>query len=253
MPNVPTPHNSAAKDDIAKTVIMPGDPMRSKWIAGNFLEDARLVNNVRGVQGYTGTWKGMPVTVMASGMGIPSISIYAYELYNFYDVDLIIRTGTAGSIQPDVKVRDIVIADKAYTNSGFLSQMDLPDGYIPEATKEVLKIAEVAANRSYERMNTEKQACSAVHTGPVLTEELYYSSEEHIVETWAERGVLAFEMEAAALYANAAQAGKNALALFTVSNSILTGEEMPPEERETSLTQMVNTALETARLLRQQL
>jgi len=236
MSSTPTPHNEAVRQDIAKTVIMPGDPMRSKWIAETFLDDPRLVNNIRGVQGYTGTYKGVPVTVMASGMGIPSISIYAYELFNFYDVDLIIRTGTCGSVQKDVNVRDVIIADEAYTNSDFLKNFDLPEDYRATADPEEVSAA------------TEEAAMLGLrcHIGPVLTEEIYYSREKNIVEKWQRKGALAFEMEAAALYANAAQAGKKALALFTVSNSILEGTEMDPKERESSLSDMVKIALEVA-------
>lgn len=232
---IPTPHIAAGKEDIASTVIMPGDPMRSEWIAKTFLSDARLVNNIRGVRGYTGRWHGKDVTVMASGMGIPSISIYAYELFNFYDVKTIIRTGTAGSIRKNVKVGDCIIADIAYTNSSFLDQLSLPADYLPAADKELFDSAEAAAAS----LITDAQ----IHTGPVLTQEIYYSSETDIVEKWAACGVLAFEMEAAALYANAAAAHKKALAVFTVSNNILTGEEMDPSLREHSLADMVNIAL----------
>lgn len=233
---IPTPHIAAGKEDIAKTVIMPGDPLRSRWIAENFLDDARLVNNIRSVQGYTGTYKGMPVTVMSSGMGIPSISIYAYELFNFYDTETIIRTGTAGSIREDVNIGDLIIADIAYTNSGFLDQFDLPEDYIPAADEALVRCALEIAGRSG----------ATYHTGPVLTEEIYYSKEENIIEKWAAKGVLAFEMEAAALFANAAQAGKKAMAVFTVSNNILKGSEMDPADRERSLSDMVSLALETA-------
>lgn len=233
---VPTPHISAKKEDLAKVFLMPGDPLRSRYIASAYLEDARLVNDIRGVQGYTGLWKGRRISVMASGVGIPSISVYAYELFQFYDTDVIIRTGTAGSIRKDRKVGDILIADIAYTNSDFLKNFDLPEDYLPKPDPGLLSCALQAA---------EKRKLP-VSTGPVLTEEIYYSMEEGIIEKWARQGVEAFEMEAAALYANAAQAGKKALALFTISNQILTGEEMDPSLRERALDDMITIALDTA-------
>lgn len=272
---IPTPHIAAAdKEDIAKTVIMPGDPMRSKWIAENFLESPRLFNNIRGVQGYTGTWKGEPVSVMASGMGIPSISIYAYELFNFYDVDLIIRTGTCGSIQPHVNVHDIIVADKAYSDSSFADQFIFPEEYLEncmgkEGFKEFLKTApkdlqtdtlrlpwdfpyyayppvtKIAEEIAEEVMKNDPDG-HAFHKGAVLTQEIYYSRDSKIIQKWDRKDVLAFEMEAAALFANASQAHKNAAAIFTVSNNILTGEEMDPMERERSLNQMIRIALELA-------
>lgn len=229
----PTPHNAAKKEEIAKTVIMPGDPKRSKWIAETFLKDAKLVNDIRGIQGYTGSYNGKSVTVMASGMGISSIGIYAYELYNFYDTELIIRTGTAGSIRQDVKVNDIIIADGAFTDSGFLEKLGYEGGYIKNPSGNVL-----------EQM---KGFCEGhkVHTGAVLTEELYYGQED-IVDFWKEKQVLAFEMETACLFAYAKQADKQAGAIFTVSNNILTGEEMDPRIREKALGEMVEIALECA-------
>lgn len=272
---IPTPHIAArSKDEIAKTVIMPGDPRRARWIAHNFLESPVLFNNIRDVQGYTGTWKGKPVSVMASGMGIPSISIYAYELYNFYDVDLIIRTGTCGSIQPHVNVHDIIVADKAYSNSSFADQFSFPEEYLrncmgDEGYREFRKTAPSDEQTDTLRLPwdfpyyayppvtgyAEEIALKVLkddpdghefHKGAVLTQEIYYSRDSKIINKWDKKDVLAFEMEAAALFANATQARKTAAAIFTVSNNILTGEEMDPEEREQSLYQMVNIALELA-------
>ena len=234
--NVPTPHNTALKEEIAKVVLMPGDPLRSKYIAEEFLKDAKLVNNVRGVQGYTGTWKDSPVTVMSHGIGIPSVSVYAYELFNFYETEAIIRVGTAGSIQQDVKVGEVLFAETAYTNSNFLRNFSLPKDYVAKADPTLLSLAQEIA----------KAKQIPFHTGSVLTDEIYYSQEEGIVEKWAERGVAAFEMEAAALYANADQAGKKALSLFTISNCILTGEEMDVKIRERALNEMIEIALDTA-------
>lgn len=254
---IPTPHIAAQKEDIASAVIMPGDPLRSKWIAETFLENPRLVNNIRGIHGYTGKWNGKDVTVMASGMGIPSISIYAYELFNFYGVEKIIRTGTCGSIQKDVAVRDIVIADRALTDSDFMKHFKLPEGYEPAAAKDLTEAAVRIAREVLKEDRTEEKTgdqiaglaenqCAKLHIGPVLSMEIYYSQEDDLVEYWAGKGALAFEMEAAALYANAEQAGKKALSLFTVSNSILEGSEMDPKERETSFNDMINIALRVA-------
>lgn len=236
MSKIPTPHIIAQKEDIADVVIMPGDPKRSGYIAERFLEDARLVNDIRGVQGYTGKWKGKMITTMASGVGIPSISVYAYELFNFYDIAAIIRVGTAGSIQPQIRVGEILLAETAYTNSGFLSEFSLEDGYIATADASLLAAAERIA----------KESGIDHHKGAVLTQEIYYSMKENIVEDWAAKGVMAFEMEAAALYANADQAGKKALAILTASNSILDGTEMDPMLRERALDEMIELALDTA-------
>lgn len=234
MSNIPTPHNAALEGEIAKTVLMPGDPKRSKFIAENFLENPKLVNDIRGIQGYTGTYKEKPVTVMASGMGISSIGIYAYELYNFYDVDQIIRIGTAGSIKEDLNIGELVLADTAYTNDNFLKQFPFDADYVPKASEELLKKAEAVV-----KTNNVKY-----RIGPVLTQNLYYSYEADTIEKWSDKGVLAFEMEAACLYAFAAAAGKKALAVLSISNNILFGSEMDPKKRENSLTDMIKTALE---------
>lgn len=234
---IPTPHNQALKEDLADVMIMPGDPMRSKYIAQDFLTDARLVNDIRGIQGYTGFYKGKKVSVMASGIGIPAISVYAYELYNFYDTDTIIRVGTAGSIDPEVHVGDVLISDIAYTNSDFYKHLKMPMDYIARPDEDLLKKSiEVAKNKGV-----------SYHVAPVLTEELYYAQEsDGYIELWQEKGVAAIEMEAAALFAHADQAGKKALSVFTVSNNILTGEEMEISKRERYLTEMIEVVLETA-------
>ena len=234
---VPTPHNAARKDQIADVVLMPGDPMRSRWIADAFFEEAQLVNNIRGMQCYTGYWQGRRVTTMASGIGIPSISVFAYELFNFYDVKTIIRVGTAGSIQEDVHVGDIIICDEAFTTSNIFDYMDLPEDYVPRPTRLLL-------NRAI-NMAAGMDIKGKVHVGSVLSEDLYYCQKD-LVSIYQEKGVLAFEMEAAALFALAKDAGKNALAVFTVSNEILNGTEMPPKERENSLKEMVEIALRAA-------
>ncbi len=231
----PTPHIAAQKREIAKTVLMPGDPLRSKMIAETFLTDARLVNNVRGVQGYTGTYKGVPVTVMASGMGMPSMGIYSYELYNFYDVDNIIRVGTAGSFHKDVKVRDVVLAEGACTDSNYAAQYALPGTFAPIASYKLLATAVSAA----------EELGARYHVGNVVSSDRFYNDVENSLD-WAKMGVLAVEMEAAALYMNAARAGKHALAVCTISDHLVTGEDTTVEERQNSFTAMIKLALEVA-------
>jgi len=232
----PTPHIAAAPEDFAKTVLMPGDPLRSKFIAENFLTDAKLINNVRGVQGYTGTYDGHRVSVMASGMGIPSIGIYSYELYNFFGVENIIRIGSTGSINMDVKVRDLVFAMGASTNSNYARQFELPGTFAPIADYSLLKTAISKA----EELN------ARYHVGNILSSDTFYDAQEDANDRWIKMGVLCIEMETAGLYMNAAKAGKKALGMFTVSDHILTGEALSAEERQNSFTQMMEVALKTA-------
>ncbi len=236
MANYPTPHINAAPEDFARTVLMPGDPLRSKFIAENFLTDAKLINNVRGVQGYTGTYEGTRVTVMASGMGMPSIGIYSYELYNFFGVENIMRIGSAGSIHMDVKVRDIVMAMGASTNSNYVRQFQVPGTYAPIADYGMLKQAIAEAEK----------IGASYHVGNVLSSDTFYDDQADANDYWQKMGVLCIEMETAALYMNAARAGKHALGIFTVSDHILTGEALSAEERQTSFTQMMEIALHTA-------
>jgi len=232
----PTPHINASPEDFAKTVLMPGDPLRSKFIAENFLDDARLVNNVRGVQGYTGKYEGKPVTVMASGMGMPSIGIYSYELYNFFGVENIIRIGSTGSINEDVKVRDIVFALGASTNSNYARQFELPGVFAPIADFGLLKKA----------VDNAEMLGASYHVGNVLSSDTFYDAQDDANDRWIKMGVLCIEMETAALYMNAAKAHKKALGMFTVSDHILTGEALSAEERQTSFRQMMEIALKTA-------
>ena len=233
-----TAHNSAAKGDFAKTVLMPGDPKRAKFIAENFLENARLVNDVRGIQGYTGTYKGIPVSVMASGMGMPSIAIYSYELYHFYDVENIIRIGSCGSISNSVPVRDMVIGMGASTTSRIVHQYHLNGDY--------------SAICSYTMSEKMMQCAGALgllkqlQVGNILASDACYGETPEMVEKWSAMGLLAIEMEAAALYMNAAAAGKRALCICTVSDHLLKGEHLSSEEREQSFTDMMRLALETA-------
>ena len=234
--NTPTPHINASPEDFAKTVLMPGDPLRAKFIAETYLDNAVLVNNVRGIQGYTGEYKGSCVSVMASGMGMPSIGIYSYELFNFFGVENIIRVGTAGGMSENVKVRDIVIAMGACTNSSFASQYGLPGSFAPIASYSLMKTAiEMAEERG-----------ARFHVGNCLSSDTFYSDDTTATAKWGKMGVLCVEMEAAALYMNAARSGKNALGIFTVSDHIITGEATSAEERQTSFTQMMEIALETA-------
>ena len=237
-----TPHIGAEKGDFADTVLMPGDPLRSRFIAENFLNNAKLVNDIRGVQGYTGLYKGEKISVMASGMGMPSIGIYSYELYNFFGVENIIRVGSAGSYRADVKLRDIVLAQAACTDSNFVKQFGLPGDFSPIADFGLLSKA----------VSKAKALGLNCHIGNVLSSDRFYGDSKGLpdwkqpVSLWAKMGVLAVEMEAAALYMNAARAGKRALCICTVSDSLITGEETTAGERQSSFTDMIKLALETA-------
>ena len=234
--NYPTPHINATPADIAKTVLMPGDPLRAKMIAESFLEDAVLFNNVRGIQGYTGKWKGVPVSVMASGMGMPSIGIDSYELFNFFGVENIIRVGSAGAMSPSLKIRDIVIGMGACTNSAYGEQFGLGGTFAPICSYSLLNDAvQLAEEKGYR-----------YSVGNLLSSDTFYDDNGERTVKWAKMGVLAVEMEAAALYMNAARAGKNALAICTVSDSLVTGEATTAEERQESFTDMVKLALDIA-------
>ena len=236
MSNIPTPHITAKEGDFARTVLMPGDPLRAKYIAENFLTDAVLVNNVRGVNGYTGMYNGKRVSVMASGMGMPSMGIYSYELFKFYDVDNIIRIGTAGSLQPDLKIRDLAIAMGACTDSNYAAQYELPGTFAPIASFDLLRKAVDQA---------EKMGNVGYKVGNVASSDVFYS-ERPTMEAWQKMGVLAVEMETAALYMNAARTGKNALTICTISDSLVTGEVTTSEERQTSFADLMKVALEIA-------
>ncbi len=234
-----TPHINANKGDFAKTVLMPGDPKRSQFIAENFLENAKLVNDVRGVKGFTGLYKGVPVSVMASGMGMPSMAIYSYELFNFFGVENIIRVGSAGSYREEVKVRDIILAQGACTNSNYAKNFDLPGDFAPIADFSLLSKA----------VENAKKMSVNYHVGNVFSSDVFYSDlseQKNPIKAFAKMGVLGVEMEAAALYMNAARAGKKALAICTVSDSLVTGEELSAQERQNSFTDMMKIALETA-------
>ncbi len=235
MSNIPTPHITAKLGDFAPTVLMPGDPLRSKFIAETFLENPVLVNNVRGVQGYTGTYNGKKVSVMASGMGMPAIGIYSYELFNFYGVESIIRIGSAGMISQKLKVRDIVAGLSAYTNSSFGKQFGFDGNLAPACDFELLTKAVEAGKKIGQEL-----VC-----GPVYSSDTFYDESEPLGKL-QNLGVLAVEMEAAALYLNAARAGKKALALLTISDNPFTGEGLSAEDRQNTFTQMMKIALEIA-------
>lgn len=232
----PTPHIVSTPEQIAKTVLMPGDPLRSKFIAENFLENAVLFNNVRGVQGYTGTYKGTKVSVMASGMGMPSIGIYSYELYSTFGVENIMRIGSAGAMQENIKVRDIVFGMGASTNSAFAKQYGLPGTFSAIADFSLLR----------EAVGVAEEMGAAYHVGNILSSDTFYDDDPTASGKWMKMGVMAVEMEAAALYMNAARLGKRALAMCTISDHLLTHELTTAEERQNSFTQMMELALEVA-------
>lgn len=236
MAATPTPHNQATEGQIAKTVLMPGDPLRAKYVADTYLEDVTCFNQVRNMLGFTGTYKGKPVSVMGSGMGVPSIGIYSYELFNFYDVNNIIRIGTAGGLAPDVRLRDLVIGMGACTDSNFAAQFRMPGTLAPIADFGLLR----KAVESAERLGYDYKV------GNVLSSDVFYNDDETVNERWASMGVIAVEMESVALYLNAIRARKHALCLLTVSDLPLSGEGLPAEDRQTSFTQMMEVALEVA-------
>ncbi len=236
MAETPTPHNQATEGQIAKTVLMPGDPLRAKYVADTYLEDVTCFNQVRNMLGFTGTYKGKPVSVMGSGMGVPSIGIYSYELFNFYDVNNIIRIGTAGGLAPDVRLRDLVIGMGACTDSNYAAQFRMPGALAPIADFGLLR----KAVESAERLGYNYKV------GNVLSSDVFYNDDETVNERWASMGVLAVEMESVALYLNAIRARKHALCLLTVSDLPLSGEGLPAEDRQTSFTQMMEVALEVA-------
>ena len=237
MSNVPTPHINAPAGAFAQTVLMPGDPLRSRFVAENYLEKAELVNNVRGIQGYTGFYKGKRVSVMASGMGMPSIGIYSYELFNFYDVENIIRIGSAGAMSEKLKLRDVVAAMSAYSDSNYGLQFGYRGMLAPCCSYKLLSSAVQAADR----------LGIPIVPGPVCSHDGFYAQGDYNGTALLQKlGVLCVEMEAYALYLNAAAAGKNALALLTMSDSLVTGEALPAEDRQQTFTGMIEIALEIA-------
>lgn len=233
---IPTAHIEAKVGEIAKTVLMPGDPLRAKFIAETFLDNSVQFNSVRGMLGFTGTYKDARVSVMASGMGAASMGIYSYELFKFYDVQNIIRVGTSGGIGGGVKLKDVIIGMGASTDSNYLSQYGFAGTYAPMASYDLLQAA-VASAKALE---------TAVKVGNVMTSDIFYHDHPEAYRTWEKMGILSVEMEAAALYANAARLGRHALAILTVSDMVFTGEATTSEERQTTFTEMLKVGLETA-------
>ena len=234
---MPTPHNKAEKDQIAKSVLMPGDPLRAKFIAETFLENPVLVNNVRGINGFTGTWKGVPVTVMASGMGMPSIGIYSYELFKFYDVENIIRVGSAGAYIPELKVFDVVLASAAYSEStfakvqcGYEEDMIAPSAELNEKLRKAAEALNIPVHEA------------VIHSSDVF----YHESNEYLKTVVDEKKCAAVEMESFALFSNARITGKNAACLLTISDSLVSHEETTAEQREENFTDMMKIALDAA-------
>ncbi|MCR5670589.1 MAG: purine-nucleoside phosphorylase [Butyrivibrio sp.] len=231
-----TPHNKAADGEIAKTVIMAGDPLRAKYVADNFLTDVKCFNEVRNMFGYTGKYEGKEISVMGHGMGIPSIAIYTYELFNFYGVENIIRFGTAGGLSDKVNARDIIFAMGAHTDSNYGYQYGLPGTFAPTASYEILEKA----------VNIAREMGVTFHVGDVLATDAFYKKNSDEAQKYRELGTLAVEMETTALYMNAAEAGKKALTILTCSDHLFKDQDLSPEEREKGLTQMMEITLKTA-------
>ena len=228
-------HINAEKGQIAESILLPGDPLRAKFIAENYLTGAKCYNEVRNMFGYTGTYKGVPVSVQGTGMGMPSIGIYSWELINDYGCRNLMRIGTAGSYHKDIKVRDIVAGVAASTNSNYAEGFDLPGTYAPCASFELLMKLEDAS----------EELSIPFHAGNILSSDIFYDTREDTWKRWAKMNVMAVEMEASALYMNAAYLGANALAIMTISDHFVTGEETTAEERQESFTDMMRLALET--------
>lgn len=231
---VPTPHNGAKAGDIAPKVLMPGDPLRAKYIAETYLENPVCFNTVRNMFGYTGTYKGKPVSVMGHGMGIPSVGLYSYELFAFYDVQQIIRIGSAGALQDYMNLKDVVIAMGACTNSNYADQYELPGTFAPIASYSLLSKAVEAA----------KKLNIPVHVGNVFSSDVFYDDRKDVADRWKKMGVLCTEMEASALYMNAARLGKEALTILTISDHFYKPEILSAEERQLGFTNMMEIALE---------
>lgn len=233
-----TPHINPKGAPIAETILLPGDPLRARFIANTYLEDVVQFNSVRNMLGFTGTYQGTEVSVMGSGMGIPSISLYAWELIHVFGCKKLIRVGSCGALQPNLNLYDVVIGQSASTDSNFLSQYNIPGTYAPTAS---YRLIEDVRDRARAQGVT-------THVGNILSSDIFYNFSEDVNERWAKMGVLAVEMESAGLYATAAEAGVEALGIFTVSDNIVTGEKTTSEERETAFTTMMELALPLARI-----
>ena len=233
-PTSSTPHIDPKGVDIAETILLPGDPLRAKFIAETYFDDIRCFNEVRNMLGYTGTYRGRPVSVMGTGMGIPSISLYSYELIHFFGVKNLIRVGSCGAMQENMELYDVVIAQGASTDSNYLNQFNLPGSWAPLSSYRLLEHAKRVADERGQR----------THVGNVLSSDLFYGADPDAMGKWMKMGVLAAEMESAGLFANAAAAGVDALGIFTVSDQLVTNARTTPEERQTAFTGMIEIALE---------
>lgn len=231
-----TPHIDPKGVEIAETILLPGDPMRAKFIAENFIENPRCFNEVRGMYGFTGSYRGRPISVMGTGMGIPSISLYSYELIHVFGVKNLIRIGSCGTIQDGIELYDVIIAQGASTDSSYITQFGVPGTYAPLSSYRLLEKAKRIADEHGQR----------VHVGNILSSDIFYNADPDALGKWAKMGILAVEMESAGLFANAAAAGVDALGIFTVSDIIFADKHTTPEERETAFTAMINIALELA-------
>lgn len=231
-----TPHIDPQGEEIAETILLPGDPLRAKFIAETYLDNHRCFNEVRGMYGFTGTYGGRKISVMGTGIGVPSIALYSYELIHVFDVKNLIRVGSCGTIQEDIDLYDIVIAQGASTDSNYLSQFGLPGTYAPLASYRLLEKAKRIADEHGQR----------THVGNILSSDIFYNDDPEALGKWARMGILAVEMESAGLFANAAAAGVDALGIFTVSDNIPAGLHITPQERETAFTKMIEIALELA-------
>ncbi len=231
---VPTVHISAKEGSFAKTVLMPGDPLRAKYIVENYLTEYKCITQVRNMLGYTGKYKGKDVSIMASGMGMASMGIYSYELFKFYDVDNIIRIGSAGAIAEKLNLRDIVVGLGVCTDSNYACQYGLNGTFAPIASYKLLKsISDVSLKIGMK-----------INVGNILSSDVFYNEDNEAMTKWKKMGVLAVEMESAALYMNAAKLNKNALCVCTISDKIFSGESCSSEERQTSFKEMMELALE---------
>ncbi|MCS4532378.1 purine-nucleoside phosphorylase [Corynebacterium sp. ES2794-CONJ1] len=233
-----TPHINPKGVDIAETILLPGDPLRAKFIADTYLDDVVQFNEVRNMLGFTGTYQGTPVSVMGSGMGMPSIGIYAYELINFFGTKKVIRVGSIGAMQENINLYDVIVGASASTDSNFMSQYNIPGTYAPTASWKLLKaVTDQAAEQNV-----------PVHVGNILSSDIFYNDDETANARWARMGVLGVEMESAALYAIAARAGVDALGIFTTSDNLVTGARATADERQNAFTQMMELALPLAKL-----
>jgi len=230
---IKTAHIEANEGDFAKTVLMPGDPLRAKYIAENFLEDAKLISSIRNIYAYTGTYKGEKISVMASGMGMPSMGIYSHELYEKFGVERIIRVGTAGTINKNLELKDIVVGMGACTDSNYISQFDLNGNFAPICSFDLLQ----------KTMEKAKELNLKINVGNILSSDVFYNPSNDVYKKWSDLGILAVEMEAAALYINAAKLGKQAIAICTVADKVLDDVHCSAEERQTAFTAMMELAL----------